>query len=81
MPYGFPSGPKLVDAICGITKEDSVENQMIQDVLSADGFITHEVTRFGRELRESGRTSIGAFLQHRADEFMAIGKLVIAAFY
>ena len=70
MPYGFPSGPQLVEQI----------------LLSASGaewdrdfpsYGNSKFTAFGKALRNSGQLSIDAFLKYRND-LSDIGKLAIA---
>lgn len=76
-PFGFPTGWDLYADVCSdLTKPTK---QFFQLMVNS-GFDEKELTRFRDELFYSGKSSIDAFLEGRADEqsFMTIGKAAIA---
>lgn len=73
MPYGFPSGAGLREIICG----EGNNSQAVQRGLIAAGYDEDHLRLFITALRNSGRQSVDAFLEHRRD-FLGIGKAAIA---
>lgn len=72
MPFGFPSGERLLELVCqGLQSEDHF-NQL-QNV----GFSKEEIIAYQKALFNSGRTSVDQFLEHRLD-LIDIGKHSIA---
>jgi hypothetical protein len=84
MPYGFPSGKKLVELIHSSTREFAPEYPTLSSInrettyreLVAK-FGKDVVMKFGDALFYSQQQSIDAFLEHRP-EFSEIGKLAIS---
>jgi hypothetical protein len=74
-PYGFPTGTGLRDRIC---KVDASGLSTAQASLVQAGYAQEEVQGFINQLRNSGRVSVDAFLEHRPD-LLRIGKAAIAA--
>src|SRR5690349_21098337 len=72
IPYGYPSGPQLLQYILGIQKIDGLLEHLQQLGFGA-GLIEH----FQTELEESQWPSIDAFLEHR-NELREVGKAAIA---
>ena len=66
MPYGFPSGAELAAHICQAGSD-----------LQPFGVSQKENDEFVIELRNSGQSSVDAFLEHRP-EFLHVGKVAIA---
>src|SRR3989344_1691894 len=71
-PYGFPVGTQLWEELC-----DKLKTGHLYDFLLSNGFSADDILNFRKNLFESGKTSIDAFLEHRT-EFLDIGKLAIA---
>ncbi len=90
IPFGFPSGCDLVDIICtqllshSFQAKNRVEKLLI-DKWSRSFRILDEIygaktlSTFADRLLHSGETSVDAFLESQGQEFMEIGKAVIAA--
>lgn len=74
IPFGFPSGKKLVKQICDMLKDDSNNIYRLFLILS---FPEQIVRDFRRALSLSGQSSVDAFLEHRT-EFINVGKTAIA---
>lgn len=74
MPLGYPSGEDLRAVVLANLK--TVEGDAFQQLANIVGDITL-INNFHREFKESGRTSVDAFLEHRP-EYNLIGKLAIA---
>jgi hypothetical protein len=74
-PFGFPTGRKLLDRICGIA--DAGANKTLT-CLAELGYDRDTLRAFGNEVRLSGMSSVDAFLEFRT-EFLDIGKTLIAA--
>ncbi|MDD5326272.1 MAG: hypothetical protein PHY02_00475 [Phycisphaerae bacterium] len=74
IPYGFPSGKKLVEKICNMLEDDS--NNIYRLFLML-GFSERIVRNFRETLAHSGQSSVDAFLEHRKD-FVDVGKVAIA---
>ena len=69
MPYGFPSGRRLVEEIR--------DTEIAPDYLAAGNITAQQLKDFREELREADPSSIDAFLEHRKG-FVSIGKILIA---
>lgn len=79
MPFGFPSGPKLVEIICNTLR--SIDGKIGTDLwtnLYSCGFRIEQITEFANALHMSGYQSIDSFLERRP-EYQNIGKSAIAA--
>ena len=73
--YGFPSGRDLLHRVGSrLTSTGGSLFQLMQQL----GFTVTDISAFTTQLIESGRPSIDAFVEHRA-EFIPIGKVAIAA--
>lgn len=70
-PYGFPLGPELRDAVCGLSTVEAM------GLFSELGFHYSELEQFRKELRTSGYSSVDWFLEMRP-EYASIGKAAIA---
>ena len=75
MPFGFPSGFELMTLIIN-DLNPSNSNPMLS-LISHIGFKRQEVEDFRNALRQSGKKSVDAFLEHRT-EFIPIGKVATA---
>lgn len=71
MPFGFPSGGQLKEAIASPTQE-----QISQ--LGECGFPPRTIADFQLAIRRSPLNSVDAFLENRSDEFGEVGKAAIA---
>lgn len=71
-PYGFPVGTQLWEELC-----DKLKTGYLYDFLLSNEFSSDDILNFRKNLFESGKTSVDAFLEHRT-EFLDIGKLAIA---
>jgi hypothetical protein len=92
MPFGFPSGEKLVSRILTILEDEAPKAplQLIRRALGSDQLqvplgktprapeLGDPVASFREGLFYSGRQSIDMFLEHNP-EFLTIGKMAIAA--
>ena len=85
MPYGFPSGSRLVKEICGATGipfEDDQPGLLTKGEITKvfhNAFGERKTEEFGKALNLSQKYSIDAFLERRP-EFIDIGKWAIALF-
>ena len=70
-PYGYPSGFKLKNEVLDYLEFES--NNLV-----SFGYEIDLVKSFQESLFFSATTSVDAFLEHRYDEFLDIGKLSIA---
>lgn len=70
VPYGLPSGPRLVSLLCGGTTDDELQKM---------GVPRSEYEEFATTLRRSQLTSIDQFLEHHHDRWRELGRLAIAA--
>lgn len=73
-PYGFPSGPALVNDICSNLRTESTPAFQLMLAL---GEKEDRIREFYKCLHDSSVDSIDAFLEHRP-EFLEIGKSAIA---
>jgi hypothetical protein len=73
--YGFPSGPDLVQDVCVELAPQYVDRV---NAICACGPSAEHVERFRRDLFNSARTSIDAFIESRGDEYDLVGRLAIA---
>ncbi|TAK59444.1 MAG: hypothetical protein EPO24_07855 [Bacteroidetes bacterium] len=71
MPYGFPSGHKLVGDIVGVLKSKKSH-------FSSWGFLEKEIDNFRDAVVNSVTDAIDDLLIQRKEEFLEIGKLAIA---
>lgn len=63
MPFGFPSGSGLMtEIIDGLTGNSEMQSQV-----RGAGFKAEEIAGFRDALKNSGRKSVDAFLEHRID--------------
>jgi len=74
MPFGFPSGRKLVALINDMLNGDSPT----VNLLEKHGYEKEQIWRFRKNLVLSGRSSVDEFLEYRTD-FLDVGKEAIAA--
>jgi hypothetical protein len=74
-PYGFPLGADLAETIC---RHVGNRNSVLLRQLRSIDFPESLIQSFGRELGESGRSSIDAFLEKRS-EYREVGRACIAA--
>jgi len=72
-PYGFPIGTELTN----LTLNSTQQGQNMFKVLTSAGFASEEIERFRIEFQRSGRYSVDAFLQNRAD-LSSLGRAIIA---
>ena len=75
-PYGFPIGDRLRKLILANLTHTS--RKIIQPIVEL-GFTAQEIDTFRQAFDKSQQPSIDAFLEHRSDDYMEIGKLAIAA--
>jgi hypothetical protein len=75
MPYGFPSGAALRQAICKVADGFDELAQKLQSLIDIDAA---ETIDFAKQFQRSNVASIDAFLARRP-EFTVLGKLCIAA--
>jgi hypothetical protein len=73
-PFGFPTGRELRDRVIA---ELHPRNVLFQRVERFGKLTAERITQFRDAFRDSARTSVDAFLEHR-QEFMEVGKAVIA---
>lgn len=79
MDFGFPSGIQLWNRICEIVPNNlKTPPQSGEQTYFADTY-GKKSERFVKELRESGTSSIDAFLAARENDYLDIGKDAIAA--
>ena len=74
VPFGFPTGAKLREDICHLTRSGYEVNARLQKC----GQSVHEIKLFRDEFERSAVTSIDAFIAFRP-EFQELGELSIAA--
>ncbi len=74
-PFGFPSGRKLRDDIIRDLGTGSTD---LYKVLSTSGSDARQIINFRDALQQSGKRSVDALLERRA-EFVSMGKIAIAA--
>jgi len=74
VPYGFPSGLRLLEEIDTSLKN---VNHPWWNIVEHLEIPREEVSYFLQELLFSGQQSVDAFLEHR-NEFLKVGKLIIA---
>lgn len=73
-PYNFPTGNGLkFEVIKQLTQNDDDTVSLFRDL----GFDQGQMQEFSQALKQSGRRSVDAFLEHRS-EFLGIGKAAIA---
>lgn len=70
MPYGFPSGQRLVDKICNFGQ---TEKKILEEIVTEVSIVTNFIT----DLKDADTSSIDFFLEHRP-EFHKVGKAAIA---
>jgi hypothetical protein len=75
IPYGFPTGEKLLRDIVDIKHHGPTP---LENHLRECGFLPKDIQHFVNELNRSGRHSVDAFLEHRT-EFERIGKAAMIA--
>jgi hypothetical protein len=75
IPYGYPSGPKLVAGILSELKRPDYST--LGKRLTSIGFEEGLLTGFREELQRSQLSSIDAFIEHRP-EYLQLGKSAIA---
>jgi hypothetical protein len=75
-PFGFPTGRDLLERIVSQTIQPKVG--ALGQLLLHCGFDAEEISNFGQTLNFSQRNSVDAFLEHRAAEYLQIGKAAIA---
>lgn len=75
IPYGFPSGRELLKRVVSSLDQNASGNWIKK--LMDFGIRGDVIRTFSYELKYSGRPSVDAFLEHRA-EFLKVGKLAIA---
>lgn len=89
MPFGFPSGQRLVDIICNslIPGSDSswrptwLEHPIALTIRWLNKRFSQQANKkFAEALLKSGEGSIDAFLERQEGEFLEIGKAAIAGF-
>ncbi len=79
MPYGFPSGYELKRKIVeGLDPAVQTSTTGMRHIVCAAGFTPAQVEAFRSALGNSGKKSVDAFLEHRAD-FLDVGKVSTAA--
>jgi len=76
MPFGFPSGRKLLQTIC--IELEHPRKHPLGKLLIEFGHKEDLIAKFRRELYYSGRRSVDMFLENRP-EFMEVGRGAIAA--
>jgi len=74
IPFGFPSGKKLVALIADMINGDSVTVKLLMN----HGYDKEYIWEFRKSLVLSGRFSVDEFLEYR-NEFIDVGKEAIAA--
>ena len=74
MPFGFPSGRKLVALISDMLNGDSPTVALLEK----HGYEKEQIWRFRKNLVLSGRSSVDEFLEYRTD-FLDVGKEAIAS--
>ena len=74
MPFGFPSGSKLLYLISDMLNGDSPT----VDLLEKHGYEKDHIWKFRENLILSGRSSVDEFLEYRTD-FLKVGKEAITA--
>ena len=73
-PYEFPTGNRLkLEVIKQLTQNDDATVSLFRDL----GFDQDQMQEFSHALKQSGRRSVDAFLEHRS-EFLGVGKAAIA---
>ena len=75
MPFGFPSGRKLVALIVDMLQSDTSPTF---ELLESHAYEGEQITEFRKHLASSGRSSVDEFLEYRTD-FLSVGKEAIAA--
>ena len=75
-PLGFPTGRELLEQIVSAT--DHPPSNSLGKLLLGCGFDGEKITDFGKTLSFSQQNSVDAFLEHRSEEYLAIGKTAIA---
>src|SRR5687768_9970441 len=79
-PYGFPLGTRLMMDVINKLNDFSPDfDYKLSAVLDNLGFKSKTQKMFINELRMAHQPSIDAFLQERGEEFLTLGKAVIAA--
>lgn len=80
-PYGFPTGAALTRELLGSLNKRSRSPRTppfsTYELLTDAGFDDDHIQAFRTSLRDSGRLSVDAFLEHRR-EFLKVGKAAIA---
>jgi hypothetical protein len=83
VPFGFPTGPQLVESILQLRKEsvpEIMEGLMCQKIFDAMGFDQALLNRFRSVIRHSQVESIDELLSQPKNEvFDSIGKFMLAA--
>jgi hypothetical protein len=74
-PYGFPTGEELLKEIVYVEQDSATP---VGNALQQCGFRDLHIREFVYEMNRSGRKSVDAFLEHRA-EFEIIGKTAMIA--
>lgn len=74
IPFGYPSGKRLLETI---VEQSGYASSDLQGCLRDMGYTSPQIVEFGQTLRYSGRASVDAFLEYRPD-FMPIGKAAMA---
>jgi hypothetical protein len=75
VPFGFPSGPQLTrNVVNDLLNRGWLHKTLIETLKLDEG----SLQKFANVLRDSGRSSIDAFLEYRL-EYMTVGKAAIAA--
>jgi len=86
-PYGFPTGIELKNKIKNIDIKDATRIALLEGTSSSYDEIWHHifhkyksstVEKFIREIRNSGKYSVDAFLEHQEEEYIPLGKALIA---
>ena len=72
-PYGFPTGSELTEFVLQHIEQKTTAYYTLQDI----GFGPSLIETFAAELRNSGKYSVDAFLEHRK-EFLDVGKAIMA---
>ena len=75
MPFGFPSGRKLVALIVDMLQSDTSPTF---ELLESHAYEGEHIAEFREHLALSGRSSVDEFLEYRPD-FLDVGKEAIAA--
>jgi hypothetical protein len=78
IPFGFPSGRELKNEIVNRLGPPSLDGPKLA-MLTIAGFGVDHIEAFRSALQKSGKLSVDAFLEHRA-EFLEVGKAATACF-